>query len=129
MFFRPEEELKESAEIYNDIGDLWYNPIGCPFHIDPAGRWRKAPLGEQWRPICLNSPTWILVEFAECYNALDVGRDANEILKDFAYYLFRNMLQDYAVAYELHIGDGPYTVCFVGSEWAIGKAIEGIQPT
>ena len=114
-FLRSKEELKKSAELMNKLGDLWHSSIGYPFHIDPAGRWRKEPLGKQWQPICLNTPEWILAEFTECYSDLNNLKDTNEILKDFAYYIFRNGLQDYVTLERWFNMGGPYTVCFVGA--------------
>ena len=114
MFLRPKEELKKSAELMNELGDLWHSSIGYPFHIDPAGKWRNVPIGKQWQPICLCAPEWILTEFTECYSNLNNLKDTNEILKDFAYYLFRNKLQHYVTLERRFNMGGPYTVCFVG---------------
>ena len=123
MFFRPEEELEKSAGIFDKLGDLWYRPTGIfRFHLSPAPYCREELLAEHWRPICLNTPDWIIKEFGKCYYGIDEGRDVSEMLKDFAYYLFRNGLQNYVTIGECFNRNGPYSVCFVGSEGAADEA-------
>ena len=125
MFSRPKEEIEQrmSCKHADTPSDLWYKPTGYPFHIDPAGRWRKEPLGEQWQPICLNAPEWILSVFTYCYSQDDIGKDVGEILKDFAYYLFRNGLSYYVVMSMHHTQGKPASPCFNGMGGTEGEAM------
>ena len=61
-------------------------------------------------------------EFGKCYYGIDEGRGVSEMLKDFAYYLFRNGLQNYVTIGKCFNRNGSYTVCFVGSEGAADEA-------